>query len=126
MRISSSAGGSNSVMFRRMFWNGEADRSGICPLPGIGLDVFLKHLAPHHRAVHIALAVHANAFGSAMFFGGRFHILDEVFDGPILRAADSDSFFPAGFVLTPRFRVGHIHRVVFSDEDSAGAAELSP
>jgi hypothetical protein len=88
--------------------------------------VLFQHLATNDSAVDVACRVDTAAFGAAVLFGGRFHILDEVFHRAVAGAADADAFLPARFVFAPGFGIGDVHSVVFGDVDAAGTAELRP
>src|SRR5262245_36983431 len=93
-------------------------------------DVSLEHLTSDDPAVDVPLRVDADALRSRMLRRGRFQVLDERGDRPVLRAADADAFLDPGQLVRAGvgagFRVGDVDRVVARDRDAARPPELPP
>jgi hypothetical protein len=88
--------------------------------------VLFQHLPANDCAVDVARGVDADAFRTAVFFGGRLHVFDEIFHRAVFRAANANAFFPARLVLAPGFGIGDVDSVVSGDEDAARTAKLFP
>src|SRR5215471_10223850 len=94
------------------------------------LHIAFEHLAADDGAEYVAFVVDTNALGAGVIGCGGFGIFDESLHAAIAGAANPDAlFYSCEFMRSgvgSRFRVRDIDRVVFCDENAAGAAELVP
>jgi len=91
-------------------------------------DIFQEAHATHVRAIYAAVHIHAHAFHPKHCgrVGIRILIGNHRDDLAVLSAADPDTALEAGISRCVRFRIDHIHRVVFRDHNPAGTAPLFP
>ncbi len=90
----------------------------------------LEHLPSHYGAVDIALGIDTYSFSAGMIGDGGFGVFDESCDFAVLRTADANAFLDTHQLVRSGIgsglRVRDVDRVVFSNEDPTGPAELVP